>query len=149
MPEIVIVDTSSLIALDKIDLLPLLCKIYSEVLIPETVIKEFGDVSLPCASIKKLESNLIKLLITDLNLGRGEAEVIALASQTGTRMMVDDLRARKIAANMGLTITGTIGFLIKAAKLGLIKSAYEKVQELRNKGFYVSDKLFDRIKKLE
>jgi predicted nucleic acid-binding protein len=149
MPEIVIVDTSSLIALDKIDLLPLLCKIYSEVLIPETVIKEFGDVLLPCASIKKLESNLIKLLITDLNLGRGEAEVIALASQIGTRMMVDDLRARKIAANMGLTITGTIGFLIKAAKLGLIKSAYEKVQELRNKGFYVSDKLFDRIKKLE
>jgi len=149
MPDIVIVDTSSLIALDKIDLLSLLCKIYSEVLIPETVIKEFGDVSLPCASIKKLESNLIKLLITDLNLGRGEAEVIALASQTGTRMMIDDLRARKIAENMGLTITGTIGFLIKAAKLGLIKSAYEKVKELRNKGFYISDKLLDGIKKLE
>lgn len=149
MPDIVIVDTSSLIALDKIDLLSLLCKIYSEVLIPETVIKEFGDVSLPCASIKKLESNLIKLLITDLNLGRGEAEVIALASQTGTRMMIDDLRARKIAENMGLTITGTIGFLIKAAKLGLIKSAYEKVKELRNKGFYISDKLLDGIKKLK
>ena len=26
---------------------------------------------------------------------------------------------------------------------------YEKVQELRNKGFYISDKLLDGIKKLE
>jgi predicted nucleic acid-binding protein len=78
MPEPILIDTSSLIALERINLLQILCKIYKEVVIPESVIKEFGTLSLPCISIRKVESNLLKLLITDLNLGKGEADVIAL-----------------------------------------------------------------------
>ena len=58
MPEAVIADTSSLIVLEKINLLPILCEIYSEVVIPESVINEFGNISLPCLSIKKVESSL-------------------------------------------------------------------------------------------
>jgi len=67
MPEPIIADTSSLIALERIDLLQILCKIYKEVVIPESVIKEFGNLSLPCLSIRKVESNLLKLLITETN----------------------------------------------------------------------------------
>jgi predicted nucleic acid-binding protein len=37
----IIADTSSLIALERINLLQILCKIYKEVVIPESVIKEF------------------------------------------------------------------------------------------------------------
>jgi predicted nucleic acid-binding protein len=77
MPEPIIADTSSLIALERINLLQILCKIYKEVVISESVIKEFGNLSLPCLSIRRVESNLLKLLITDLNLGKGEADVIA------------------------------------------------------------------------
>jgi len=77
MPEPIIADTSSLIALERINLLQILCKIYKEVVISESVIKEFGNLCLPCLSIRKVESNLLKLLITDLNLGKGEADVIA------------------------------------------------------------------------
>ena len=94
MLEPVIVDTSSLIALEKMDLLQILCKIYKEVVIPESVIREFGNLSLPCLSTRKVESNLLKLLITDLNLGKGEADVIALASQTGLKVVIDDSKAR-------------------------------------------------------
>jgi predicted nucleic acid-binding protein len=85
MPEPIIADTSSLIALERVDLLHVLCEIYKEVVVPESVIKEFGNLSLPCLSIRKVESNLLKLLITDLNLGKGEADVIALSSQTGLK----------------------------------------------------------------
>jgi hypothetical protein len=148
MPELVIVDTSSLIALEKVNLLDLLCKVYFQVVIPESVIREFGIVSLPCLSTRTVESNLLKLLVTDLNLGKGEADVIALASQTGSEVMIDDLRARKVAENMGLKVTGTIGFLIRAEKLGLIESAYDKAKELREKGFYVSDELLQEISRL-
>lgn len=77
MPESIIIDTSSLIALEKVDLLDLLCKVYSGVVIPESVIREFGRISLPCLSMRKVESNLLKLLVADLNLGKGEADVIA------------------------------------------------------------------------
>ena len=69
MPNKVIVDTSVLIALDKLNLLPLLCKVYSEIWITEAVKKEFGAIILPCIRIKKSQSNLINLLIKDLNLG--------------------------------------------------------------------------------
>jgi hypothetical protein len=149
MPEPIIIDTSSLIALERINLLQILCKIYKEVVIPESVIKEFGNLSLSCLSIRKVESNLLKLLITDLNLGKGEADVIALASQTGLKVIIDDLKARKVAENMGLKLTGTIGVLLKAERLGLIASAQEKVRELREKGFYVSEQLLEDISRFK
>ncbi|MCX7724936.1 MAG: hypothetical protein N2042_06820 [Thermodesulfovibrio sp.] len=38
MPEIVIVDTSVLIALENIDQLYLLCKIYKKIVLPEAVV---------------------------------------------------------------------------------------------------------------
>jgi predicted nucleic acid-binding protein len=42
MPEKVIVDASVLIALEKIGLLDILCKLYNNVILPEAVISEFG-----------------------------------------------------------------------------------------------------------
>lgn len=109
MPEVVIVDTSVLIALEKIDLLPILCKIYKEIILPDGVVKEFGNINISCHSVQKVESKLANFLAQDLNLGRGEAEVIALAYETGKKALVDDLKARKVAIDLGLTISGTIG----------------------------------------
>jgi len=110
-------------------------------------ISEFGTPSINCYAIKKVEGSLIKLLMTDLNLGKGESEVIALSKDTGVRIIIDDLKARKIAETLGLNITGTIGILLKAEKLGLIESAYAKARELKDKGFYVSDELLEDISK--
>ncbi len=149
MPEPIIIDISSLIALGRINLLQILCEIYNEVIIPKSVIKEFGKLSFPCLSVKKIESNIIKLLITDLNLGKGEADVIALANKTGLKVIIDDSKARKVAENMGLKLTGTIGILLKAERLGLIESAYKKVKDLKEKGFYVSDELLKDISKFK
>ena len=81
--------------------------------------------------------------------GKGEADVIALASQTGLKVIIDDLKARKAAENMGLKLTGTIGVLLKAERLGLIASAQEKVRELREKGFYVSEELLEDISRFK
>lgn len=147
MPEKAIADTSALIALEKINLLDVLCKIYSEIILPEAVISEFGTPPINCHVIRKVEGSLVKLLMTDLNLGRGESEVIALSKDTGVRIIIDDLKARKIAETLGLDITGTIGILLKAEKLGLIESAYAKARELKDKGFFVSDELLEDISK--
>ena len=149
MPEPILIDTSSLIALERISLLQILCKVYKEVVISESVIKEFGTLSLPCISIRKVESNLLRLLITDLNLGKGEADVIALASQIGLKVIIDDSKARRVAENMGLKVTGTIGVLMKAERIGLIESAHDKVRELREKGFYVSEELLEDISRFK
>lgn len=117
MPETAIVDTSVLIALEKINLLDILCKVYGEIILPEAVISEFGTPAIDCYSIKKVESPLVKLLMNDLNIGRGESEVIALAREKGMKVIIDDLKARKarkVAETLELNITGTIGILLKA-----------------------------------
>ncbi len=62
MHEEVIVDASVLIALERIDLLQILCKLYREIILPEAVIKEFGNVNAGCKSVRKVESNLINIL---------------------------------------------------------------------------------------
>jgi predicted nucleic acid-binding protein len=147
MPDIVIVDTSVLISLEKIDLLQILCKIYKEIILPEAVAREFGNINLECYSSMKVESKLVNLLIRDLNLGRGESEVIALAYETKQKALIDDLKARKVANDLGLPISGSIGVLLKAEKLGIIDSAFKKTQELKDKGFYVSNELLSEISK--
>ena len=145
MPEEAIVDTSALIALEKINLQGVLCRLYSQITVPQAVILEYGRPGIPCLSIVQVKRRLLNLLIHDLNLGRGESEVIALAAETDTRAIIDDLRARKVAKDLGIKVVGTIGILLKAESDGLIPSAYEKVKELRAKGFHVSDKLLEEI----
>jgi predicted nucleic acid-binding protein len=145
MPEKAIVDTSALIALEKINLLDILCKIYSEIILPESVSSEFGKLPLECYSTKKVTSSFVNLLTGTLNLGKGEAEVITLAKETGMKIIIDDLKARKVAETLELNVTGTIGVLLKAENLRFIESAYNKAKELKEKGFYVSDELLDYI----
>lgn len=147
MPEIVIVDTSVLIALEKIGLLQILCGIYKEIILPDGVVKEFGDINIGCCLIKKVENTLADFLMRDLNLGRGESEVIALAHESKQKALIDDLKARKVAVALGLTISGSIGILLKAEKIGLIENAYKKAVELKNKGFYVSEELLAEMLK--
>ena len=75
MPEIAVVDASALIGLEKINLLDILCRLYEEIILPEAVINEFGTPTIDCYSAKKVESPLVRLLVSDLNLGKGESEV--------------------------------------------------------------------------
>ena len=149
MPEIAIVDASALIALEKIELLDILCRIYSQIILPEAVINEFGTPTIDCYSVRKVESPMVKLLVRDSNLGKGESEVIALAYETGMKIIVDDLKARKVAETLDLNFTGTIGILLKAEMLKLIDSAYDKTKELRSKGFHVSDQLLENMSKFK
>ncbi len=70
MPERAIVDTSALIALEKINLLDLLCKIYDETILPKAVLNEFGTPSLDCYISKRVKSPLVGLFVSELNLGK-------------------------------------------------------------------------------
>jgi hypothetical protein len=58
MPETIIADTSVLIALEKINLLHILCNLYKEIILPEGVIAEFGNVNIeldiPCSLLQGL-----------------------------------------------------------------------------------------------
>lgn len=147
MPDQAIADTSALIALDGLRRSQLLCELYSTIILPEGVVNEYGTPDLACLKIKQVRSRLLNLLRQDLNLGRGESEVIASGVETGIRVIIDDAKARKVAESLGLKVVGTIGVLIRAEALGLIESAHQECLRLRQEGIYVSDMLIAELTK--
>jgi predicted nucleic acid-binding protein len=148
MPEIqnVVADTSVLIAFEKLRLLDLLCSVYDQILLPTAVFDEYSKEMRSCFVPARAPDGLSNLLEKEAGLGRGESEAIALAYTSGVTILVDDLKARKAARTLSCQVSGTIGVLVKMERHGLISSAYEKVEELRNMGFRISDSLMHKLK---
>ncbi len=62
----------------------------------------------------------------------------------GSGVIVDDLRARKCAAALGIPYQGTIGVVIHAKQQGCIPAARPVVERLRQEGMYLSDQLMNQ-----
>jgi len=140
MPNI-ISNTSCLIVLDNIGMLDVLKELYGKVFITEEVSKEFGKTVPDWIEVRKVSDNkYLKLMKNFVYLG--EASTIALAVETDDIVIIlDDLKARKLAQKLNLKITGTIGVLVKARKRNIITSTQEVLNKLRNEGFRISDEI--------
>ncbi len=140
MPNI-ISNTSCLIVLDNIGMLDVLKELYGKVFITEEVSKEFGKTVPDWIEVRKVSDNkYLKLMKNFVDLG--EASTIALAVETDDIVIIlDDLKARKLAQKLNLKITGTIGVLVKARKRNIITSTQEVLNKLRNEGFRISDEI--------
>src|SRR2546422_355108 len=122
MRKIIISDTSCLISitLDKIDQLGILKKLFQTILITALIAKEFGQ-HLPAfiEIVNPSETNYQKIL--QMNIDEGEASAIALALECKDPLIIiDDIKGRKIAEELGFMITGTLGVLIEGKKQGHI-----------------------------
>ena len=78
----------------------------------------------------------LRMLVDD-----GEAEAIALASEKAWRLVVDDLRARSVARNLGVPIIGTIGVLVRAKQAAIITFLRPLLNDLEASGFHMSNTL--------
>ncbi|HLL73696.1 MAG TPA: DUF3368 domain-containing protein [Pyrinomonadaceae bacterium] len=81
-------------------------------------------------------------------LDEGEAEAIALASEQGHTIVLDDSQARAAARNLGLKVVGTIGILLKAKRGGVIPAIRPVIEALELNGFYLSDALREEALRL-
>ena len=140
MPNI-ISNTSCLIVLDNIGMLDVLKELYGKVFITEEVSKEFGKTVPDWIEVRKVSDNkYLKLMKNFVDLG--EASTIALAVETDDIVIIlDDLKARKLAQKLNLKITGTIGVLVKARKRNIITSTQEVLNRLRNESFRISNEI--------
>ena len=129
MPNI-ISNTSCLIVLDNIGTLDVLKELYGKVFITEEVSKEFGKTVPDWIEVRKVSDNkYLKLMKNFVDLG--EASTIALAVETDDIVIIlDDLKARKLAQKLNLKITGTIGVLVKARKRNIITSTQEVLNSM-------------------
>ncbi|MBM3934438.1 MAG: hypothetical protein FJ319_09080 [SAR202 cluster bacterium] len=138
-------DSSSLIYLGKLDRLPLLERLYSDVLIAPSVWEETiqGGKEVHPVESAQLERSLreyelidltydevrlSQLFRMDLRLGAGEAEVIAVSSIRGCVAMVDEKRARAAAVRLGVRLVGTVGVLLAAREISLL--SYDELLDL-------------------
>lgn len=115
MPNIIVSDTSCLILFNKIGELDLLKKLFSKLHITDTVLKEFNQPVPDWIEVIQLKTDLHKGLSGYLD--PGEATSIALASEHGgSLLIIDEIKGRKAAKELGIQITGSLGVLIAAKK---------------------------------
>ena len=74
-----------------------------------------------------------------MQIDKGESSAIALALETpDSTIILDDYKARKIANQLGLIFTGTIGVIIKAKLNGIIPSIKPLLEKIKQTDFRIS-----------
>ena len=152
----VVVNTTPLIALAEIGELHLLKDLYGEIYIPDAVFEEiksepaYTEVRVAAEWIKQVSVNPAGN--TDMlssRLHSGEVEVIQYARESGADLVIlDDQLARRTAKYLGLTITGTLGVIIKAKEKGYVQSVNPIMDKLIQNGLYISPKVQEDVLKL-
>jgi predicted nucleic acid-binding protein len=84
-----------------------------------------------------------------IDLGQGEAEVIALGLENpGSLLVFDDRLAQRIADLYRLKYTGTLGVLVKAKQSGYLSTVAPVINMLRSKGMWLTDKIISDVLRL-
>jgi len=141
MHKVIISDTSCLIILSKISELDLLQKLYGTIITTQDVADEFGE-TMPDWIIIENAKDKYHQRILELQIDKGESSAIALALETSdSTLILDDFKARKVAGNLGLRFTGTIGIIIKAKLKGIIPSIKPVLEKIKATNFRVSSEI--------
>ncbi len=154
---IVVSDTSPLIGLATIGRFELLHQLFGEVYIPKAVYdesvtagREEGGAKQEVTEafwIKTVEVQdrlSVDVLLDELDLG--EAEAIVLAKELNAEwVLMDEKRGRRKLAQLEIQKIGTIGILLKAKEIGLLKSIRKDLEQLQKKGFSISQFVIDAV----
>jgi uncharacterized protein len=150
LPEL-ICDTSALIALHQIGQLDILRSLSTAVVIPAAVEQELaigGSIGHDMPEIASLGWIAVKspaqtpVLPNASDLGPGESHVLWLTQESsGSVAVVDDEAARRVAAQLGLAYTGTLGLLVDAKRAGLIAAVGPFLDELDLHRFRMSNQV--------
>ena len=141
MPKTIISDTSCFIVLSNIEELDLLHKVYGEIVTTIDIAIEFGEPLPDWVTIEEVEDKYRQQLL-EMQIDKGESSAIALALETpGSTLILDDYRARKIAEQLGVNYTGTIGVIIKAKLNGAIASIKPLLAKIRETDFRLSPEI--------
>lgn len=148
MHRVVISDTSTLILFHKINELDLLKNVYGNLITTPEIAAEFGDQLPNWIDIKPVKDDKYKkFLHTQVDMG--EASALALASEfEDVLLLLDDLKARKLAAKLHLKTTGTLGIIHKAKQIGIISNVKPLIDKLLLTNFRISKDIINEILRL-
>lgn len=142
-PEELVVNTGPLIALGKIGAFELIEQLPIRFSTPRQVADEIeAGVRLgypvavpPWVAIRKLSGEILPLGQHILDVG--ESAVIQLAIERRiSDVCIDEWRGRRAAASVGLRVTGSLGLLGRAKRLGLTPTVRPWLEKLGSAGIY-------------
>ncbi|MGI4735996.1 MAG: DUF3368 domain-containing protein [Janthinobacterium lividum] len=141
MPSPIISDASCFIVLSNIGELTLLQQVYGGIITTPEIAAEYGEPLPTWVTVLSVQDKQKQLLLT-MQLDLGESSAIALALETpGSTVILDDYKARKVAIRLGLTLTGTIGVLVKAKLRGIIPTIKPLLAKIKLTNFRLSAEL--------
>ena len=147
MHKIVISDASCFIILHIIGELDLLKKVYGSVLTTPEIAAEFGE-ELPDWVLIEQVKDRKYIEFLEAIVDEGESSAIALAKEMESPLLIiDDLKARKLATKLNLKYTGTIGVIHKAKQNGVIEQIKPIIEKLQATNFRISEKIVDELLK--
>lgn len=157
----VVADSSCLIGLAHLNLLESLQQIFLKTYLPsavytEVVVNGKGKTGSDEVASAVKAGWLIKTVVKDelavdallTNISRGEAEVIVLAKELNLDYaLIDERRARNLAALMNVKTVGIFGILDLAILTGIPVQKKAAVDRLQTVGFRISERLYRKILK--
>jgi len=144
----VVLNASPLICISKAGLLELLPKLFTDIVVPESVLREVEAGGVSPVRMSWMRSVEVALLpeVAGWDLGAGESAVLSFARQyPGFRAVIDDREARRCAATLQLPHLGTIGCLLLAKERGILPSLRAAIGSLSQAGLWLSQQLVDDV----
>ena len=153
---IVVSDTTPLSELSKVGQLILLREVFGQVIVPQEVYDEVTSGTHPgVAAVESAtwievrsvqDASQVVALRESTKIHLGEAAAIILAEELGAQqVLIDDLRARRVAKARLLPVTGTIGTLLLAKEQGMIAQVKPILDDLIALGKRISPQLYQAV----
>jgi predicted nucleic acid-binding protein len=152
--EAPVVNASPLIFLSRSNLLHLLRLAGETVIVPAVVAEEINRRGPDDPTARALHDNAwLQVRATPAvpdsvrvwDLGDGESGVLSWAlAHPGSEAILDDLAARRCAATLQIPVRGTLGLVLLAKQRGVIPSARTVLNQLRDSGMYLSDRVLNQ-----
>jgi predicted nucleic acid-binding protein len=151
--EIIVADSSPLIGLARIGLLHLLPKLAKRIVVPRAVWSEMTSAQTDAPGAREIagqtwievrEADPLVVAPLLILVGQGEAEAIGLAQcEPAAVLLLDDLRARKLAHRLNLRRMGTVALLGQAKHAGLIERLKPSLDALVASGIFIRQQLIE------
>jgi predicted nucleic acid-binding protein len=153
-PRVVVSDAGPLIALAGCGHLELLADLFDAIHVPQAVRDETTkDSARPGATAIAVFLQAHAQVHPDRHdavytaaishLDEGEAQALSLAHALGCGVLIDERKGRQEAARQGLPLTGVLGVLLQAKRIGKIEHIAPAIVRMLNNGYRISQTLID------